>query len=347
MASAWLVQRSYQHREGLSHRWIQAIGRRWYGLRKTHPRCRLLCSHLKDSTCSAQAALFHAGQLKVSELGSAPIGFAGLKVRCSTTNINSALIYLLGFSDNLAMFEVYRRFAAPGTVAIDVGANVGVHSLALSACVGEHGKVVSFEPAAFLVDKLRENVALNHATNVKVRALAVGSVRGPARLKLEPTEFNIGKGRIDPHGNEPIFCSTIDFELQGRTMPVSLIKIDTEGYELQVLKGAAQLLAMHRPVVVVEFNPGCYSFGELQAHIPDGYRFFRVPASMYDPWTEIAGAQESNCDFLAVPSARWGRARFPRRASGDEPVAQSPAGGGWASHSSGAGKPQSPAVNAS
>jgi FkbM family methyltransferase len=304
MASAWLVQRSYRQREGFAHRWIQAIGCRWYGLRKTHPRCRLLCSHLKDSLCSAQAALFHAGQLKISELGPAPIGFAGLKVRCSTSNINSALIYLLGFSDNLAMFEVYRRFAAPGTVAIDVGANMGAHSLALSACVGEHGKVVAFEPAAFLVDKLRENLALNHAHNVEARTLAVGSVCGPARLQWDPNEFNIGKGRIDERGNEPIFCSTIDLELRGLTLPVSLIKIDTEGHELEVLKGAVGLIEEQRPVVVMEFNPSEYSLEDVRNRIPQRYAFFELAEYPDKGAMPIDIRLHHRCDLLIAPCER-------------------------------------------
>ncbi|MCU0561213.1 MAG: FkbM family methyltransferase [Desulfobacterales bacterium] len=306
-ACALLVQRSYRHRGAIAHRCIQAIGRSWYGLRKTHPLCRRLCSHLKDSICSAQEALFRAGQLKVSELGPAPIGFAGLKAWCSATNINSALVYLLGFSDNLAMFEIYRRFAAPGTVAVDVGANLGIHALVLAACVGKGGKVHAFEPVPSICARLAENLKLNGVANVELHPEALGNASGEVVFDANPSDFNIGKGRVTSQGNVIVPIDTLDECLREEPLPVSLIKIDVEGHELEVLKGGVDTLEKQRPVLVMEFNPSEYSLREIRQLIPHRYAFFELAERLDEEAVRGDDRLRHRCDLLIAPCERLRR----------------------------------------
>ena len=77
-----------------------------------------------------------------------------------------------------------------------------------------------------------------------------------------PADFNVGKGRVTPQGDITVPIGTIDDRLGGLTQPVSVVKIDTEGHELEVLKGAGDLLNKHRPAMLMELNPEFYSLAE-------------------------------------------------------------------------------------
>ena len=180
-------------------------------------------------------------------------------------------------------FHVYRRFARPGTCAIDVGANLGMHSLVLAACVGDGGKVHAFEPVPSICDRMEENLKLNGVTNVELHKEAMGSFSGDVVFDANPTDFNVGKGRVTPQGDITVPIGTIDDRLGSLTQPVSVVKIDTEGHELEVLKGAVDLLSKHRPAVLIEFNPGEYTLMETwptsRQHACFGWRYTRFPVS--------------------------------------------------------------------
>src|SRR5262245_50605848 len=72
-------------------------------------------------------------------LGTAGIGFEDLKIHARVTDADSSRVYLAGFDESLTLFSMYRQAIIPGTTAVDVGANIGVHSLVLSRCVGPNG----------------------------------------------------------------------------------------------------------------------------------------------------------------------------------------------------------------
>jgi len=293
-----------------------ARARKWYGVEKVAAHSRFLSRWFVDFIVQAQCDIFASKTMKSFELGAAEIGVGDLRIHCSTGDINSSIVYLLGFSDNLAFFCIYRIFALPDSVAVDVGANLGIHTLALSDCV-LRGTVFSFEPRLSVYTKLIDNVNENGIMNVVASEKALGGSIGESHLHVDEDDFNIGKARMGDQGNQVVDVTTLDDALKDSPSMVSLIKIDTEGYELQVLRGAASVLADHRPVLVCEFSPSAYSLSQLKNIIPYNANYFRIPYNRYEKLQPVQDHADHPCDLLIVPEERltqgvWGELDSPR-----------------------------------
>ena len=140
-----------------------------------------------------------------------------------------------------------------GDTAIDVGANIGAHTLLMASCVHEEGRVIAYEPAPHVLAFLRENVALNWiGDRVDVRAAAASDAAG--RVSLQVTERFMGNSSLvalweSGSAETPMDTSQaieVDAEpldaLAADLGEVSLVKIDVEGAEHLVLHGMAGLL---------------------------------------------------------------------------------------------------------
>jgi FkbM family methyltransferase len=149
-------------------------------------------------------------------------------------------------------FHIQRRFAdlvTDSAVVYDIGANVGFYTLLAAKSVGARGLVVSFEPLPRNVHFLRAHLALNHISNVMIETVAVADRSGPARFEraASPTE-----GRLSTSGTMSVNCVALDdLVAETRIPPPTIVKIDVEGGELQVLEGAAAVLAAHKPVMII------------------------------------------------------------------------------------------------
>ncbi len=258
-----------------------------------------------DFVFEAQRGLHRSKTLPLLDLGATSIGVGPLKMHCSSGDINSSVVYLLGFIDEMVFFDLYRCFASKGTLAVDVGANLGIHTLLLSRCVGDEGRVIAFEPMPFLNERLCANVELNGLTNVVIRRKGVGNERTVAHMDMDPEDFNIGRAHISAQGDHAITLTTLDHELKDITSPVSLVKIDTEGYELDVIKGSRRILEEHRTVLVCEFNPGSYSYHDVRESIPSDYLYFRMPGNYHGRLESVPGDLKAVCDLLIVPREKW------------------------------------------
>jgi len=144
------------------------------------------------------------------------------------------------------MLADMRGRLAPGDLVLDVGANIGNHTLYL-ASVG--ARVAAFEANAALAGPLQASVALNGFNDrVSVRATGVGRAAGTARFdRLTPE--NLG-GQALALGEGDIAVIALDSLSFDR--PARMIKIDVEGMELDVLAGAEALIARDRPLLYVE-----------------------------------------------------------------------------------------------
>jgi FkbM family methyltransferase len=218
-------------------------------------------------------------------LGEHPVGVGDIRIECLTSDSNTASVYLFGFSDNLPIYEIYREWIAPGTVVIDVGANVGMHSLVM-AHYAAHGRVYSYEPSPAIYQRLGHNLQINQARNVEPRMLAVSSRPGCVGFADASSKPNIGTSRVDAAAYTTVPAVTLDDELVA-VPAVSLIKIDVEGHELEVLRGAGTVLAIHRPAVVLEFNGTSYSLADLCACFPYSVRILRIPDTFYQVIREV------------------------------------------------------------
>ena len=136
----------------------------------------------------------------------------------------------------------------PGDVAFDIGANVGIYTLLFSDVVGPTGRVVAFEPSPGNVGYLRRALSLNVVTNVSVIAAAVSRASGKTMFDLGADSST---GRISPQGALEIDTIGLDDFVARENCRPSLIKIDVEGAEVEVLEGASTTLRNFTPSLLI------------------------------------------------------------------------------------------------
>jgi FkbM family methyltransferase len=192
---------------------------------------------------------------------------------------------------------------------IDIGTNIGYVSLRCSQ-KARHGKVTGFEPSAYNFNKAINNLALNpFIQNLSVNRIALGSSQGELNLK-SGGEHNRGMSSItietDSSSIESVPVRRLDdwFRENGERK-VNLIKLDVEGFEMEVLKGAEWVIANHRPRLFIEVDKAYLTkFGATPESLYGwlrkfNYRIFDIRGK------EITREEElsiRHMDILAIPS---------------------------------------------
>jgi len=150
-----------------------------------------------------------------------------------------------------------RRCVKPGWTVIDVGANLGYYTLALSKLVGPRGRVYAFEPSTANHKMLRKNIELNGATNVRAFQLALGAQQGVVPLTQSPKgHHELTRVTTVSEATECVPVTTLDrFASEHDLRLVDFIKMDIEGSELFFLQGAAGLLERCAPILLFELHP--------------------------------------------------------------------------------------------
>lgn len=210
--------------------------------------------------------------------------------------------------------DVFEGVLRPGNTVVEAGANIGAHTLGIARLVGPAGRVLAFEPQRAIFQLLCANMALNGIACVEAHWSAAGSTasRLPVpRLDLaEPRNFGgveLGPGRTQlgvPEELVPV--ATIDsFDLPA----CHLIKIDVEGMEAEVLRGATTTIVRHRPVIYAENDRPAVGIGLLRLLESMGYRsywhtptYVRMPNFRANPDNQYPGLVSRN--VLCIPRDR-------------------------------------------
>jgi len=163
----------------------------------------------------------------------------------------------------------------PGMTAIDVGANLGVYSLAIARLVAP-GQVFAYEPASEPRALLERSRELNQASNLAICAAALSDSRREGHLAFGASSELNALGDSGP--GERVRITTLDLEEAERAWPApDFIKIDAEGEEERVLSGGANFFARHSPLVMFEIKAGNVINESLLSIFPAmGYRLYRV-----------------------------------------------------------------------
>ena len=184
--------------------------------------------------------------------------------------------------------ELFQRLVHAGDYVIDAGAHIGAHTLAFSRLVGRQGKVFAFEPQRLLYQILAANVALNSLANVYTYQMGIGDKSGSLWLADDldyAREANFGgiplRGifRTLEHAGPKYRLPVVrldDFYDQPR---LDFLKIDVEGMEVSVLRGAERAIRRHRPIIYAENDrkENSSELGELLRNL--GYRLQLAPAA--------------------------------------------------------------------
>jgi len=165
--------------------------------------------------------------------------------------------------DGKEWWEKEKRLMSPyvgiGDVAVDVGANLGFMSGILSSMTGASGQVHSFEPSPQTYAKLQDVIRANHYSNVTAYNLGCGTSEETLTLYCPESSGNAslhpttGIQEANPKQYTVRIAKMDDF-LGPKLDRLDFLKIDTEGYEPEVLGGAIELLKRFKPVIYIELG---------------------------------------------------------------------------------------------
>jgi len=156
--------------------------------------------------------------------------------------------------------ELLKQFLEEGATVVDVGANIGSHTLAFCRIVGERGRVYSFEPQRLIYQTLVGNIALNSITNAYCYCQAVGKEIGTVRVPVLDVNTPCNFGAMSLVGSSVIKkTSATEYEvvplvtLDSLNLPAChLIKADVEGMEIDVILGARETIKKYQPILFLE-----------------------------------------------------------------------------------------------
>jgi FkbM family methyltransferase len=183
----------------------------------------------------------------------------GMKMQVPWIDVAGREIYETGWYEPETV-QILSALLRPGMVVLDVGASIGQYTLLASGIVGATGKVHAFEPDPVTYQWLSGNVKRNNLENVTTNQLALGGEPGALDLYIGSPE-NIGTTSLRPQYNHSGRSARVDvlplddYLERAGVDRVDFIKIDVEGAESLVFKGAKKLLAK-RPTMIIEFEEG-------------------------------------------------------------------------------------------
>lgn len=165
----------------------------------------------------------------------------------------TGLIYIFRKFEEQSSFML--DYLKEGMTVLDIGANIGYYSLIFSNIVGQNGKVYSFEPTKSTYTKFIKNIELNQCKNIFSYNKALSNVNEKRKLYYADDH---GRNAFAPEGKntefEDVECISLDEFINQNNLKVDFIKIDVEGAELLVLKGALNFLKNYNGPIYCEFN---------------------------------------------------------------------------------------------
>lgn len=208
-------------------------------------------------------------------------GAKGLRFNLHPGEYIDGDIYVEGIYELYYLRHIARNYG--GGTLLDVGANIGNHALYLADAFDA---VHCFEPDPAIADRLAANAALN-AIPLHIHRVGLGAV--DAELPFYPTEEgNLGTGSFAPRFGDAVTTLPVrngDTYLAAAAIrDVSFIKIDVEGFELQVIEGLRHTIERDLPTIVLEFDGELNDFAVLQGLLP-GYHFLELTSDGAAPFT--------------------------------------------------------------
>lgn len=178
------------------------------------------------------------------------------KINVNTKNFIDACIYFTGDYEPYLKSN-FAQLIKPGMTVLDVGANIGFHTLYFAELVGKSGKVIAFEPIEVNYKALQQNLALNEFPQVVAVNSALGSTNSILNIHIDDNALNPGAFNLfeDGEKNTSINCvKGDDYLAENQIAQIDFIKVDVEGFELEVFKGLSETLRRCKPILVFEYD---------------------------------------------------------------------------------------------
>lgn len=180
----------------------------------------------------------------------------GIHIKVSLRDYLGHCLYFNYHNAELDSYDIMLKLIRNNSICIDVGSNNGFISLAM-ANIAKNGYVYGFEPDPFNYNNAKENLALNNLTNVEICNMGLGDSVSEATMDIQTIE-NRGKNRVAAASGlkgDLIRIITLDgFLLEKGVTYITFLKVDVEGYEMKVLRGATNILKKCKPVLFIEID---------------------------------------------------------------------------------------------
>jgi FkbM family methyltransferase len=247
----------------------------------------------KIAVARALHRLVRSGRAVAGRSGKGIFTRRGIVYELDLTEGIDLAIYLGGMFERRTALAL-GRLVEPSALVLDIGANIGAHTLPLADLVGPQGRVMAFEPTDFAFRKLKRNLDLNPSLAGRVESLHCflsgnDQASVPAAVysswPLDAEQGLHAKHLGREMQTEQARARSLDRVLSehaGRR--VQLVKLDVDGYECEVLRGATSMVREMRPIFMMELSPYVLeergaSLDELLSYfLPNGYSF-------YNEWT--------------------------------------------------------------
>lgn len=192
--------------------------------------------------------------------------------------------------------DIIERVTRPGWTVLDIGANMGAHTLRFSKLVGADGRVFAFEPMEFAFSRLVRNISLNRLGNTSAINIALSE----RTIAAQPVSYRsswASTGQRRAERGVVDFVKLDDWCAQNGVTQVHVIKLDVDGQEMAVLRGGLATVERWRPVLLIE--AGAWHFADDRAN-PLG-------------WLQARGYRFWDTRTLAETDLPGVRARLPER----------------------------------
>ncbi len=190
--------------------------------------------------------------------------------------------------------NAFARALPDKRMVYDMGANVGYYSLIASVLLGRMGGVIAFEPDVRNISFLRRHLSLNHINNVEIMEAAVSDQSGTGVFCQEPSR---SMGRLSDESGVAVRTVALDDFIRESHFPKpDVMKIDVEGAEMRVLRGAERILSELQPLIFLATHSTALQ-QECRAFLSSiGYTLAAMGSA----------SLESNDEFIAFPKSSSG-----------------------------------------
>jgi len=213
--------------------------------------------------------------------------------------IGAALIKYGEFSE--LEWTLIDQLLRAGQVVVEVGANIGAHSVSIARKIGPKGRLWAIEPQRIVFQNLCANVALNGLTNVRTINAAMSDEAGT--IRVPPVDYRksgnfggISLMTAPAKGGEDVPMLRLDDAFTGRRL--DLLKIDVEGMEARVLRGGAETVATFRPILYLENDRQDLAQELIELVFSMGYRAWWHAPRLFNP-DNFFGERENDYDRTA------------------------------------------------
>lgn len=212
--------------------------------------------------------MIHSPRVENNNCFETVMDYEGGKLQINTCSFLEWATYFKGHYDPMVS-KVIKSKISPKSISIDVGANIGIHTIELAK--GE--RVYAFEPNPKIHRRLSENISLSKIDNVEIYKFGLSDKEGNIEFYL-PLENGANQGLATIYGDTlsergekiEIKLKTIDIFFQNLKR-LDIIKIDTEGHDFNVLLGARNTILRLKPIIIFEWSPSWDKAGHDLNHV--------------------------------------------------------------------------------